>query len=256
VLKTLTEASIGYSRRNSFYVRHNAGLTFINEFIADTIALANSNYYGNGATSQTYFNFRYELSIDRRDIAAYPLNGYRINAKFEKDGLGIFGDVDRTSLWMSYSKYADLGKGFFLSNYTSGYMSFPNQQSYTLTKGLGFREDIIRGYEEYVIHGQSYFVNKTVLKKRLISKKAHWKFMPLEQFKYIPIAVYLKSYFDLGYAKNTQQYEGNALLADRFLYGTGLGLDIVLLYDIALTLEYSLNREMEHGFVFNIASAF
>lgn len=72
--------------------------------------------------------------------------------------------------------------------------------------------------------------------------------MPLEQFQYIPYGLYLKTYLDVGYAKNTEGFEGNSLLGDRWLAGTGIGLDFVTMYDFVIRAEYSFNNIGEHGF--------
>ena len=82
------------------------------------------------------------------------------------------------------------------------------------------------------------------------------KNFPLEQFRHFPYAFYLKSYFDIGYASNTQNYEGNQFLADKLLFGGGLGLDIVTMYDIVVRLEYSWNSIGDNGFFFHIESEF
>ncbi|RLD19918.1 MAG: outer membrane protein assembly factor, partial [Bacteroidetes bacterium] len=65
-----------------------------------------------------------------------------------------------------------------------------------------------------------------------------------------------KSYFDIGYASNTQNYEGNQYLADKLLVGGGLGLDIVTMYDVVVRLEYSWNSIGDNGFFFHIESEF
>ena len=81
----------------------------------------------------------------------------------------------------------------------------------------------------------------------------------LRYFRRIPFAVYLKTYFDMGYARNYDFYEvegQNTRLSNKFLYGTGVGLDIVTFYDLVLRLEYSINAERETGFFFNFKKEF
>ena len=80
--------------------------------------------------------------------------------------------------------------------------------------------------------------------------------MPLEQFQYIPYALYLKTYFDVGYGRNTQNLEGNAPLADKLLMGTGVGLDFVTMYDFVIRAEYSFNNINEHGFFLSLTCDF
>lgn len=256
ILKTNIYSGIGYTRRNSFYTRHHFDLRYSYVDVADTILALNPNYLGIEGNKQRFFSATYTFNHDKRDIMAYPLEGYKFQASIEKIGIGVFDDVDVLSFRAHYSKYKKLPKGYFLSNYSSAYVSTPNNQPYSVLKGIGFKSDVVRGYELYVIHGQHYFVNKTSLKKLLFSGNKKLENFPLEQFQYLPYAFYLKTYFDIGYAQNTQSYEGNQYLADQLLFGGGLGLDIVTMYDVVVRLEFSVNSKGEQGFFFNIQSEF
>ena len=256
ILKRNVYAGIGYTRRNSFYTRHHFDLRYSYVDIADTIIALNPNYLGIESNEQKFFSATYTFNHDKRDIVAYPLEGYKFQASVEKMGIGVYDDVDVLSFRAHYSNYKKLPKGFFLSNYSSAYVSTPNNQPYSLLKGIGFKSDVVRGYELYVIHGQHYFVNKTSFKKLLLSGNKRLDNFPLEQFQYLPYAFYLKTYFDIGYAQNTESYEGNEFLADQLLYGGGLGLDIVTMYDVVIRLEYSINSQGEKGFYFHVESEF
>ncbi|MEN8248955.1 MAG: BamA/TamA family outer membrane protein, partial [Bacteroidota bacterium] len=256
ILKTNVYSGIGYTRRNSFYTRHHFDLRYSYVNIADTIAALNPNYLGIEGNRQQFFSATYTFNHDKRDIVAYPLQGYKLQASVEKTGIGIFDDVNVLSLRAHYSKYKKLSERYFLSNYASAYLSTPNNQPYSVLKGIGFSSDVVRGYELYVIHGQHYFVNKTTLKRVLLAGTKTFKDFPLQQFRHFPYAIYLKSYFDVGYSRNTESYEGNQYLADQLLYGGGLGLDIVTMYDVVIRLEYSINSKAEHGFFFHIESEF
>ena len=256
LLKTGIFTGINYVRRNSFYTRHHINLRYSDYNVADTIINLNPNYFGIAGNRQQFFSLKYSLRHDKRDIVAYPLEGYNVTLSIEKIGLGIFDDVDITNFQADYSRYIKLKKGFYFSNYSSIYLSTPNSQPYSVVKGIGFGNDVVRGYELYVIHGQHYFVNKTSLKKVLLSGSKQLKNFPLEQFSHFPYAIYLKTFFDVGYSVNTTQNEGNSQLADELLFGGGMGLDIVTMYDIVVRLEYSINSIGESAFFFNIQSEF
>ncbi len=256
LLKKGILTGISYVRRNSFYTRHHINLRYSDNQIADTIINLNPNYLGIAGNQQQYFTLSYTLSHDKRDIVAYPLEGYNFSASIEKLGLGIFDDVDVTNFRVNYARYIKFNKGFYFSNYSSIYLSTPNSQPYSVVKGLGFNNNVVRGYELYVIHGQHYFVNKTSFKKVLLSGSKKLKNFPLEQFSHFPYAIYLKAYFDIGYSVNTQQYEGNGYLSDQLLLGAGMGLDIVTMYDIVIRLEYSFNSIGENALFFHITSEF
>jgi outer membrane protein assembly factor BamA len=256
LMKTNIYTGLSYVRRNSFYTRHYIDFNYSDSEVADTIIALNSNYHGIAGNRQQYFSLKYTFNHDKRDITAYPLNGYKFEASVEKNGLGIFDDVDVVKFRANYAKFIKLPKRFYFSNYTSAYLSTPNNQPYSVIKGIGFNNDVIRGYELYVIHGQHYFVNKTSLKYDIFSGSTEFDKFPLQQFRHFPYAFYLKTYFDVGYSVNTRQYEGNSLLTDELLFGGGFGLDIVTMYDVVVRLEYSWNSIGENGLYFNITSAF
>ena len=256
LLKNNFRIGTTYTRRNSFYTRHNFGLDYNFSHISDIIIDLNPNYFGIPGSNQQYFTFRYSFSHDKRDIAAYPLVGSLLQAEFIKTGLGIFGDADITSISASYARYVDISKGFFFANFTGGLLSTPNDQPYSLLVGLGFNASTIRGYELYVINAQNFFINKTTLKKRIISGNTTMKKMPLKQFQHFPYALYVKTYFDFGYGKNTFDNEGNSFLADKMLYGYGAGIDFVTMYDVVIRFEYSFNSIGQNGLFFHIISEF
>ncbi len=249
----------GYQFRNSFYVTHNVFLTYNNNTIDDSVAVLNPNYFTDGALRQEYFNLTYRFRIDRRDYTGYALEGHWLDASITKQGLGIYGDVDQTVVNFEMARYAGLGKNFYLANYTSALLSTPDEQPYSMYNALGYNSSMIRGYELYLVEGQHYFVNRTTIKKQLLSTKFYVKPIPVEQFRHIPLAIYLKGYFDMGYVQNLERYQEsgvNTLLANRYLFGTGLGLDIVTAYDLVVRTEYSWNREGESGFFLHFKKEF
>ncbi len=258
-LRIKRRVGAGYQFRNSFYVTHNAFLIYNNNTIDDSLAILNPNYYSEGELQQKFFTLSYSFRIDRRDYTGYALQGHWLEATVIKAGLGIYDDVDKTEINLEMARYAALGKNYYLANYTSALFSTPNRQPYANYSALGYKSSMIRGYELYLVEGQHYFVNRTTLKKQLLNTKFYIRPMPLEQFRHLPLAIYLKTYFDMGYVQNLERYEEsgvNTRLANRYLFGTGLGLDIVTAYDLVFRLEYSFNREGESGFFLHFRKEF
>ncbi len=258
-LKTQFGTSITYNFRKSFYETHSLSLEYQNTTVADTIALLNPNYFKNGALNQRWTSISYSFNSEHRDVVAYPLKGYQFNGYISKTGLGLGQDVNMLEANVSYAQHSDLGKGFYFSNFTSAYASTPTTQPYSMYGALGYRRQLLRGYEIYVIEGPQFFINKTTLKKRIFSHA--WKIddMPLEQFSYFPVALYLKAYFDFGYVTNYNRYEElniNTRLSNRTLMGAGFGLDLVTLYDNVFRFEYTFTREGTHGFFFHVKKEF
>ncbi len=250
---------LGYTFRNSFYVRHNVNISYNNNTIADTLLLESPNYFNDSSNSQKFFSITYQFIIDRRDVFAYPLNGYYFQAIVRKEGIGIYKDLDRIEAILRYTNYTPLGKDYFFSNYSVAYISAPERQPYSTLSALGYSSDYLRGYELYLIEGQHLLLNRTTLKKKIFSTDFYAGFMPIEQFRRIPLSIYLKTYLDMGYARNYEFYEQEGLntrLTNKYLFGTGLGLDFVTFYDAVIRLEYSFNGEKEGGLFLNFKKEF
>lgn len=249
-------SEIRYSFRGQFYTVHEGNIGYKNSRINDTINLLNPEYFNGNKKEQQYLSVSYRFSQDKRDFVSYPLKGYVTRVLVQKNGLGIFNDLNLLSIDVSYAKYFDLGKKFYLSNYSNVYMSTPKNQPYANYHGMGYGGKLVRGYETYVIEGTNYFLNKTTLKKTLVDGKFKlFSFFP-NQFRTVPYAIYFKTFFDFGYVTNYPNYELNSRLTNRWIYSGGIGIDIVTYYDFVIRLEYSLNAQNETWFNFDVKSEF
>lgn len=245
--------------RRSFYNIHTFSLNYFNNQIRDTVAVLNPFYFLDGANRQRFFNLEYNFRRDLRDFVSYPLNGFMLQGNISKLGLGIYNDINQVEFSLSYAQYADLGKGFYLSGLFSGRTTYPDVQPYIANNGVGFGSNIIRGYDLYVIEGQHFIMNKTTIKKKIFSHRQKLgKFIPLEEFSTFPIDIYFKAFFDSGYIRNNWSFPENSNLrfTNKYIYGGGVGLDIVSFYDMVMRFEYSMNGFGESTFIFGIDSEF
>jgi hypothetical protein len=125
---------------------------------------------------------------------------------------------------------------------------------------LGYRSQLVRGFENYVVEGPAFALNKTTLKKRIFSRSWTLDSMPIEQFNYFPLSIYIKAFADFGYVQNYQYYNENhlnQLLSNKLLGGGGLGLDVVTAYDLVLRFEYTFTQQKPEGaFFFNVRKEF
>jgi hypothetical protein len=258
LLKITRGGGLTYTYRKSFYTSHAVKIEFRSTNINDTIVTPelNPNYFGNGETSQRYGIFSYQFTSDHRDYNGYPLTGDYLSGGFSKQGITRNDDVNKFELNVTYARYIALKRNFFLTNNTVGYWSTPQNLPYANYGALGYRKQFVRGYEIYVIEGPYYLLNKTTFKKRIFARNYTWNFMPIRQFRYIPLSIFLKSYADLGYVGNYPNYEISNRLSNKLLTGFGGGIDIVASYDAVLRIEYTLNGEGERGFFIHIRKEF
>lgn len=258
-VKTIRSASVTYTYRKSFYETHSLSAGYADNTISDTVNLLNPNYYKNNRTRLRFGTISYSFVSEHRDVIQYPLKGYQITGYLQKVGLGFGDQVNQWEMNLTYARHVDLGKNYYFSNFSSAFLSTPRSQPYALLGALGYRKQFVRGYEIYLIEGPNFFLNKTTLKKKIFSRTWNFEEIPVEQFRHFPVALYFKTYVDLGFVENYPYYEElniNTGLSDRLLGSIGAGLDLVLLYDTVLRFEYTLNRENVHGFFFNVRKEF
>jgi outer membrane protein assembly factor BamA len=239
-LREVYNAGVYFTRRPSFYNTHTVMLSFFANHIADPVLERNPYYLLTGNNSMRYFQLGYNFRRDMRDVFAYPLKGFMINVEATKRGLGIYNDVNLFSTTATYNHHVPLSKRLFFSNSFNGRISTPQKQPYLLLTGLGYGPFYVRGFEEYVIEGQHYLLNKTELKFELFKEDiALGRLMPLKQFSHFPFAVYPKILFDVGYVMMPDSYSTNDFLANKPIWSLGTGLDFVSFYDMVMRLEIS-----------------
>ncbi|WP_064196076.1 MULTISPECIES: BamA/TamA family outer membrane protein [Emticicia] len=245
------------SRRTGFFQNQYLQLTYNHTQIGDTIARLNPNYFLNGRTLQKYFLISYSYIFDRRDNRQYALKGYRFSFDAIKYGISAKDDVNMLSFSGTASQYIQIHKNFFANYSIRAKVSFPQRQPFLQTQGLGYRNDLVRGYELYVIDGQSYGLLKTNTKYRMLDKVFDLsRYLKVKQFNTLPVAAYINTFFDVGYVKNKFPELNNTKFANQWLVGGGVGLDVVTWYNVVGRLNYSLNQAGERRLFFNLSREF
>jgi outer membrane protein assembly factor BamA len=247
---------VNISRRNKYYTFHSLDLRYSYANISDTIAALNPNYLLKGRTRQNFFQLSYSFSYDRRDNFQYPLRGQTAGFQISKIGLLPSDDVNQLFFYGSFRKYFAISKRFYANAGMRMRISTPKRQPYLQTVGLGYRNDLVRGYELYVVDGQSYGLFKSELKFKLLSIQKHFDWIPVKQFNTIPLAMYLNTFADAGYVQNKYPELSNTRLGNKMLYGAGAGLDVVTFYNIVARMNLTFNAKGERRFFFNVFREF
>lgn len=241
--------SFGLNHRPNVFNFHDFKLEYhhnsIDDFIAKQVA---PDYFLNGKTDLRYFAFKYDFTHDHRIFNLYPEGGFMLFANVTKEGLGIFNDFNNLSIAIGFEKYFKLSKKWFFggrlkakTNLTRNTVAFANNT------GLGYYNDVIRGYELYVVDGTDWILSKTSLRYQLFENEYNLgEYMLLDQFKLMNLRIFLRANFDFGYV-NEPTYKNTNSLNNRFLYGYGPAMDILLYHTYILSFEYSFNHIGESG---------
>jgi outer membrane protein assembly factor BamA len=256
ILRVTRGGGLTYTYRNSFYISHALKLEYRSNSINDTIPSLNANYLGNEKNTQRYGIVTYQFTSDRRDYVGYPLRGHFFMLLAAKSGISSKDDLQKWEASVTYAKFFDLKRNFYLSNNFVGYISTPDDLPYANYGAMGYKRQFVRGYEVYLIEGVGYALNKTTFKKKIFSRTYEWGIMPIPQFRHIPLSIYLKMYTDVGYVKAYPNYSISDRLTNKLLTSAGGGIDIVASYDTVIRFEYTFNGEGENGFFFHVRKEF
>jgi len=200
-LKSDLECKLGFTYRKGIYTRHIIDLIYTKKQINDSILKLNPDYFGNEHQNAEYISLQYRFKYDERDSKIFPLKGIYYELYLCKDGLNILKNenTDNLSVDGIVKKYWQPFKRFSIGSSVRVRFRQLNSKGYFFNQALGY-SDFIRGYEYYVIDGQTFSIFKTNFNYQLVSPKVvQIPFKKLNQFTKIPYAIYLSAHADAGY---------------------------------------------------------
>lgn len=221
--------------------------------ISDSLSSLYPDFFTRG-TANRHFFLHAKYKNDYRDIKAYPLKGHYFDVELMKTGFGFFeNNPDVFSLKSSLRKYYVLADNWYAALGSGGKVSLGGQPYY-YQRGLGYENEMVRGYQHYVVDGQQYLYGKANVKYALLEEqRIHLKWLPFSKFNTIPYSIYLNIFTDAGYAWD-RFYENGNPLNNSFLFGAGIGLDYVTYYDKVIRLEWALNKQKESGIFIHLVA--
>ncbi|MFW5707583.1 MAG: BamA/TamA family outer membrane protein [Bacteroidota bacterium] len=263
---TRDNMQVFYSEKGSFALRHfyvntrmiyRRGIHDTHHFIAeyndyrfaDSLLVLNPLFSPGSETRAPFLSLGYEFKHDHRDIRAYPLNGHYFDIRLKRKGLGLLPKekMDMTTAQTSLRKFWTLSPRWFYAAGMNAKVTFGDFKPYYLQQGLGFKGDLVRGYENFVIDGQHFAVVKSNFKYALVPQRvSRIGFIANEKFSLIHYALYVNFFTDFGYVHDTIFFMDNPY-SNKLLAGAGVGLDLVTYYDKVFRTEFSITRQGDTG---------
>jgi outer membrane protein assembly factor BamA len=234
-----------YYRLSFGYARNS-----ISSKVLDSVGV---DYFLNGGTLQRYFSLGLSYTSDIRDFRPYPMDGKYFWAEIKKDGLGVFKDRNGLTVWADYQEYFPFGQSpFNLAISAKAKISLiREQQPYNDYRAIGYQRFTLRGYEYYVVDGLDMLLLKSSLRIKLWENQVNFgKIVPISVFRKIPFKFLLTLSSDLGFANDPWNAFSNSF-NQRLLWGRGVGLDTVILFNFVLRIEGSMNHLGEKGLFFH-----
>ncbi len=233
---------------------HEIFLKYEDNRVTDGVLDLNLRYL-NGDTRQRYVELAYLYSREARDNKFYALKGSYLSAIAQKEGLGLFNDLDKFTTTFLYAHYFPMLPVLNLEMRVKTEVEWTgNSHPYFGLEALGFGETYIRGYELYVVDGTDFLLSRNSLRFRLFDRSFDLKKkMPFKNYRIFPVAVWLTANTDFGYVNNDLFNEDNPF-NNRWLVGGGLGIDMILYRKYVFQIEYSINHIGEKGIFLHVRS--
>ena len=250
VLLTRFRASVALKYRRDQYTAHAIFLEFYDKQIHDSIARTlNPDFFASGMKHIRHLSLNYLFSFSSVDKNIYPLRGYRYLIDVRKEGLGLFSDLNYLSFkaaWEQFYSWNDrFSSGYRLKGKTTANFGIPIPYNYL--EALGYYDDVLSGYQLYVVDGSDYAYVKTWQKFKWLDKSYKLdRYMPVRQFREMPIQAFLSVHGDAGYVWENRFNESNPF-TNRLLYGAGIGLDVIIYHNYVFSAEITVNHLGEPG---------
>lgn len=249
---------LGVVYRPNLYISHRSQIFYHHNWLDEELAAdGNPDYFLGGRNIQKYLSMDYQFTYDHRNVAIYPTDGWYVNCDVRKEGLGFFDDHSSLFITPAVEKYAPISRRLSLGIQLKWQLALDrNKQPYNNYRALGFNNNYLRGYEYYVIDGLDFYYAKNTLSFAVYEREIRWKKkMPIEEFRNMPFRVILSTYFDVG-KTNEPFYPDTNNFTNRWLYGGGAGINIMLYNLFVFKVEYSLNHLGEKGIFLHSNTAF
>lgn len=235
--------------RPDLYSNHTFGLEFHRNSVDDIVSTElNPDYFLGRKSAIRFFKLEYDYKYDKREFVLYPDRGYRLGVNLRKEGLGIFDEYNNLILTLQVENYHAFTDKLFVANSVKARTNINRSEvAFANNTALGYGRNIVRGYELYVVDGTDSFLSRNSLRWKAVDKLTKLgDMMPLREFRYMMLNVYLTANIDFAYV-NEPKYTETNFLNNRWIVGYGPGVDIILFNTYLIQVEYSFNHLGENA---------
>jgi hypothetical protein len=220
--------------------------------------MLNPLYFGEGYSRYKHFDIDYVFRYDIRDSKIYPLEGEAYKFKIQRSGLGLIKEYPHGN-WEAEAAlfyHRKLTKRIYFANVAKGKISSNKDVPLILQQALG-RSENLTAYDDFVINGTDYIINKLILKFQLMQPtEFSFPYLNVKQFSKVHFAIYLNLLGDIAYVNNNNFTDPTNTMVNALQYGTGIGIDFVTYYDKVFGIEFASNRYGMTGFFFHVETTF
>ncbi len=247
---------LSLSWRPKLLTTHLFSLEYQHNRVGDTVARQlNPDFFGRARSQQRLFSAAYRVVVDLRDAHPYPLKGWLAALEVRQNGLLPSDDLHLLRVGAEFRHYRSWGRRWSTEWILKGRASWPRRQPpFYNNQALGYGNDIVRGYEFFVVDGLDFLLQKSTLRFCLLDAYLHTgRWLPFP--KHLPLRAFLALHHDTGYARDPFFAARNPL-NNRWIRGYGLGVNFVLFYNSVVRIEWSRRSTGGSGIYLNYNSGF
>ena len=209
-------------------------------------AVPRAEYFTNSSKNQHLTGIKLRTNHDTRDNIFFPLTGLFLSPQVSLQRYHNIQTDFNLSFDLKVQRFFKIRPKLYSAFSISSQINTLRSRGYHDRKQLGY-DKTVRGFEHYVVEG--YFGTKATaaLRYQIIDKpNIRLNFVPFENYKNLPLRVYLESFVDGGYASDIQTDKSNEL-PNQIIYSGGAGLNFLFYNDKIFRIEYSLNSLKDGG---------
>jgi outer membrane protein assembly factor BamA len=251
--------SLGFKYRPNRKWTHSLNTDYVYNKVSPAITDLNPDYFLDGATKQQFTAIVYNLEYYTKDFTSRPTKGIHLLFKVEKIGIPWIEKYNLINTIQKMSWTQSLYKKKIVYNILvqskQGILR-DKKYPFNLYEGLGYNNDLVYGYEYYVIDGLDYFTVENGLRIPLFNFNKSF----IRVFKNEP-KIKIKVNFDYlvnvnyGYV-NDPFYKLNNELSNTHLYSLSTGFGFVINDAISIRVQGSINHKKESGIFIHSKSSF
>jgi outer membrane protein assembly factor BamA len=234
------QTELTYTYRPAYALIHEVNLSYNNYSISPELFNRNPAYLGLKRKKINYLELKYLLKFNNTNVRIFPTRGIDFQTYVSRKGLGIDKDINQFIVYTEINLYQPILKNLSMAYTFRGRLLFNDHHDvpYLFSKGMGYKNDYVRGYEYYVVDGNHFGLFRASARYKIFDRTIEQPY--INAMKFIPIRLYAKAYDDLGAVMNKN--EGNSFLNNKLLNGYGVGVDLIIAYNLKFRFEYSFNH--------------
>jgi outer membrane protein assembly factor BamA len=246
--------TIRFNKRITPYTMAYANLGVTQTKLDSSLLGIASHYLLDNRLDRTQLEVGASLENDRRNNIYLPTTGTFFRGGVNTEYFNGKDPICNVYISGKVQTFNNLSNNWFAALSLFGDLNTARELPYENSRRFGYK-NLVRGFETYVIEGQSSVLANAAIRYQLLDKKRlEFPFIPINNYNFLPVTMLAEFFADGGYVRNSRVLTYN-ILPNALLYSTGISLQTVFYNDRILRLEYSLNSLKESGFFVHFKKA-